>query len=188
MTAGSIGLREELIRIGRSLERLKMIVAAEGNLSANLGGGFFLVTPAGKRKGDLSPEDLLLVNLQGEPMGDQPGRATSEWKMHQEIYSRRPDVFAVCHAHPPCATAFAASRRPLRSDLLPECVLLLGEIALASYSTPGTDEVPCSASVTMPSAPTFVVTMGMPAAMASRILILMPPPVGRGAMKSRLSR
>ena len=121
-----------------------MVVATEGNMSARLGGGFFLVSPAGARKGDLQPEDLLLVDESGQTAEDVEAEATSEWPMHWEIYARRPDVMAVCHAHPPYATAFAVARKSLKSDLMPESVMQFGEIPVASYSTPGTDELAAS--------------------------------------------
>ena len=54
-------------------------------------------------------------------------------------------MIAVCHAHPPRATAFACARRALPAAILPEAVLLLGgEVPLAPYATPGTAEVAAS--------------------------------------------
>jgi L-fuculose-phosphate aldolase len=48
---------------------------------------------------------------------------------------------AVVHAHPPVATGFAAAGRELSVGLLPEVVVGLGSIPLASYGTPGTPEL-----------------------------------------------
>jgi L-fuculose-phosphate aldolase len=50
----------------------------------------------------------------------------------------------VGHAHPPRATAFAASGVPLAECVLPEVVLTLGSVPLAAYATPSTAEVPRS--------------------------------------------
>jgi L-fuculose-phosphate aldolase len=61
--------------------------------------------------------------------------------MHLFFYRSRPDVHAICHAHPPTATGFAAARRPLEAPVLPEVIVGLGKIPLASYGTPGTWEV-----------------------------------------------
>ncbi len=57
------------------------------------------------------------------------------------IYNRRPDVHAVCHAHPPIATAHAAAGIPLNKALLSELVISLGCIPVARYGTPGTPEL-----------------------------------------------
>lgn len=78
--------------------------------------------------------------------GDSPAasapRPSSELAMHLLIYRRRPEIGAVVHAHPPWATAFAASGQALDSCLLSEAVLLLGTVPLVPYATPSTAEVP----------------------------------------------
>ena len=42
------------------------------------------------------------------------------------------------HAHPPVATGFATAGRALDKALLPEVVIQLGAVPLASYGLPGT--------------------------------------------------
>ena len=61
--------------------------------------------------------------------------------MHLLIYRLRADVLAICHAHPPTATGFAAAGRALDQALLPEVVISLGLVPLARYGTPGTTEL-----------------------------------------------
>ncbi len=131
-------LRREMVEIGRLLETKGLIVAAEGNMSVRLGGYCFLVTPAGKCKGELKVQDLLEVDSQGRCSG---GRPTSEWPLHQEIYRLRPDIQAICHAHPPWATAFATAGRDLDGQLLTETAQVLPRVPLAERSLPGTPEV-----------------------------------------------
>jgi L-fuculose-phosphate aldolase len=50
----------------------------------------------------------------------------------------RPDVRSVVHAHPPVATGFATAGRALDKALLPEVIIQLGAVPLASYGLPGT--------------------------------------------------
>jgi L-fuculose-phosphate aldolase len=69
------------------------------------------------------------------------GLPSSETPMHLLYYRLRPDVQAVCHAHPPTATGFAAAGRALEEAVLPEVVVGLGKIPLAPYGTPGTWEL-----------------------------------------------
>jgi L-fuculose-phosphate aldolase len=61
--------------------------------------------------------------------------------MHLLIYRLRPDVYAICHAHPPIATGFAAAGVPLDKAILSEAVSSLGCVPLAPYGTPGTTEL-----------------------------------------------
>jgi len=137
------GAREAVVRAGRRLADRGLIVAAEGNLSVRLGGDLFLTTPAGREKGGLGHGDLVVVDLAGRSRGGRL-RPSSEWLLHREIYLRRPDVGAVCHAHPPHALAFACARRSLPA-LMPEAVMVLdGEVPVAPYAAPGTAAVAAS--------------------------------------------
>lgn len=61
--------------------------------------------------------------------------------MHLAFYRLRPDVRAVCHAHPPTTTAFAIASLGLNAPVLPEVLSDIGEIPLARYATPGTNEM-----------------------------------------------
>ena len=61
--------------------------------------------------------------------------------MHLLIYSLRPDVNAVCHAHPVTATGYAAAGMPLDKPILCELIIGLGSIPVARYATPGTSEL-----------------------------------------------
>jgi L-fuculose-phosphate aldolase len=131
-------LRREMVEIGQMLETKGLIVAAEGNMSVRLGGHGFLITPAGRCKGELKVQELLEVDSHGKcPVG----RPTSEWPLHEAIYGLRPDILAVCHAHPPWATAFATAGRDLDGQLLTETAQLLPRVPLAPRSLPGTAEV-----------------------------------------------
>lgn len=118
-----------------------LIVAGEGNLSVRLTGHCFLVTPSGLNKGGLRSQDVLETGLSGH---SPQGRVTSEWPLHREIYQLRADIGAICHAHPPWATAFAVAGRDLDGGLLTETAGLLPRVPLATRAQPGTDEVPQS--------------------------------------------
>ena len=61
--------------------------------------------------------------------------------MHLLIYQERPDVNAVCHAHPPHGTAFAVAGLAIDQPILSEVILTLGCVPLTSYGTPSTNEV-----------------------------------------------
>ena len=142
--------RSAIVEAGRRLARRNLIVAAEGNLSVRLGGDLFLTTPAGCEKDHLDEADLVVVDLDGRPQGNGR-RPSSEWGLHREIYLQRPDLAAICHAHPPYALAFAVARRRIPTTLMPEAVVVLGEdVPVAPYATPGSDEVAASIREVIP--------------------------------------
>jgi len=133
---------DEIVRVGRLLYERRYVVAAEGNLSVRLASGRFLITPAGACNGRLDAAGLVELDPSGPPVAGEGPAPSSEWRVHAEIYARRPDVAAVCHAHPACATAFACARRELPTALLPEALLILGdEVPLVPYAAPGSDEL-----------------------------------------------
>lgn len=132
--------RREVCRVGRWMYARGYVVASEGNLSVRLDEDRILVTPSGACKGRLKSDDLLVTDLGGEVVCGA-GCPSSELLMHLLYYRSRPDVDAICHAHPPTATGFAAARRALEEPVLPEVIVDLGKIPLAAYGTPGTWEV-----------------------------------------------
>ncbi len=109
----------------------------DGNVSIRLDDDRILCTPTAVSKGFVEPEDLIICDLNGCKInGKREG--TSEIAMHLTIYSLRPDVRSVVHAHPPVATGFASAGRALDKAMLPEVVIQLGAVPLASYGLPGT--------------------------------------------------
>jgi len=152
MTSSSkteLRLRREICAAGGVLRELGFIPAAAGNLSVRLANGRILATPSGAAKGRMAPGDLVTLRLDGTPArsarGSAAGRApSSEIRMHLRIYALRPDVRAICHAHPPTATGFATAGRALDSAALCEAALLLGAVPVAPYAEPGTEELPDS--------------------------------------------
>ncbi len=88
----------------------------------------------------MAPDDMVITDLEGAKLSGWRN-PSSELAMHLLIYRRRPDVNAVCHAHPPVATGYASAGIPLNRAILAELVLSLGCIPVARYGTPGTPEL-----------------------------------------------
>src|SRR5688500_995739 len=102
--------------------------------------GNILCTATMTNKGLIKPEDLVVIDASGKKIRGER-KPSSEMEMHLLIYDMRQDVHAVVHAHPPCATAYAAAGIPLNKALISEVVLGLGCIPLTEYGTPGTSEL-----------------------------------------------
>ena len=135
-------LRADIVEIGRRLWVRGYTASNDGNISARLDGGRLLMTPASVCKGFMTPEMLVVTDLEGRVLSAAPGRKpSSEMLMHLVAYRHRPDVGAVVHAHPPTATGFAVAGIALDRAVLAEVVTTLGSIPLADYGTPSTQEL-----------------------------------------------
>lgn len=138
-------LRRLICDIGRNLFNKDFIAANDGNISARLSATEVITSPTGVSKGYLQPHMLVKVNLQGEILDAAEGyRPSTEVKMHLKIYNELPEMGGVVHAHPPYATAFAIKGEALDKMMMPESVIAMGDIPLAVYGTPSTDEIPDS--------------------------------------------
>jgi L-fuculose-phosphate aldolase len=140
MTKSEDEHRREICTAGRWIHGRAFVASTDGNISIRLDSRRVLTSPTGISKGLMSPDDLVITDLKGQKLAGRR-EASSELAMHLLIYARRPDVHAVCHAHPPIATAHAAAGIPLNKALLSELVISLGCIPVARYGTPGTPEL-----------------------------------------------
>lgn len=127
-----------ICEMGRRMYEKGFVAANDGNISCRLGRGRFLCTPTGMSKGFLKPADIATVDDSGRQIAGRRPR-TSEVLLHLAIYHELAEINAVCHAHPPHATAFAVAGVPLPSCILPEVEIFLGQVPLAEYETPGSE-------------------------------------------------
>ena len=131
--------RELIVEIGRLMYERSYVVSSDGNVSIRLDETRVLATPTMTSKGRMTVDSLAVTDLDGNPLNDK--RASSELAMHTLIYKMRPDVKAVCHAHPPHGTAFAVAGLAIDKPILSEVILTLGCVPLTRYGTPSTDEL-----------------------------------------------
>lgn len=138
-------LRQQICQIGRLMHQKGFIDGTAGNITARLSKNRILATPSGLAKGFMQPEQLLIVDLEGNRV-DEPTdanrhlRPTSESFMHLECYRKRDDVNGVVHAHPPTAVALTLIGYDFQQCIIPEMVVILGLVPTAPYSTPASVE------------------------------------------------
>ena len=149
MSASEASLRADIVEIGRRLYARGYVASNDGNISARLEASRVLMTPAGVSKGFMTPDMMVVTDLEGRVVargaGGEAGRGPStEMQMHLAAYHERPDVHAVVHAHPPLATGFAVAGIALDRAVLAEVVTTLGSIPIAAYGTPSTPELPAA--------------------------------------------
>ena len=134
-------LRREIVDRSLMAFRAGLFSGTSGNMSCFLRDrGLMLITPTSVRYEIMTPEQLVLMTLDGTVVeGDL--RPSSEWRMHAAVYEGCPEVSAVFHTHSPYATAFAATRQTIPAVLIEAHAFLGGDIRCARYATPGTKEV-----------------------------------------------
>lgn len=132
-------LKAAILRAGGKLWKREYVDGNGGNLSVRVGGDYAICTPTLCSKGDLTIEDLSLVDLDDHQICGSRER-TSEILLHLEIYKAQPAAQAVIHCHPPYATAYALAGVAPPDNLLPEKEVFVGPVAIVPYETPGTME------------------------------------------------
>ena len=89
----------------RRLAREGLVIGTAGNVSARAGESEVAVSPTGATLGELTPQEVTVVDLQGGVIaGDL--EPTSELDLHLGVYERY-GAGAVVHTHAPMATALS---------------------------------------------------------------------------------
>jgi L-fuculose-phosphate aldolase len=132
-------IKDEIVRVGYKLWQRQYADGNGGNISYRLTEEAVICTPTLVSKADLRPEDLVLVDLEGNRLAGITAR-TSEILLHLAIYRAVPQAKAIVHCHPPHATAYAITGRVPPTGILPEFEVFVGRVAIAPYETPGTQE------------------------------------------------
>ncbi len=133
--------RADIVEVGRRLWERGYVASNDGNISVRLDGHRLMTTPKSVSKGFMTADMMVITDLDGRKIAGERD-ASSELKMHLEVYRNRPDARAVVHAHPPTATGFAVAGIPLDRAVLAEVITTLGSIPIAEYATPSTQELP----------------------------------------------
>ena len=132
-------LKEQLCDIGRRLWQRAYVDGNGGNLAIRVGEDIALCTPTLVSKCFMKPDDMCLVDFEGNQLCGAKKR-TSEILMHLQIMKRQPKAVATCHCHPPYSTGFAVAGLVPPTCMIPEYEVF-ASVAVAPYRTPGTPEM-----------------------------------------------
>ncbi|MGA7670333.1 MAG: class II aldolase/adducin family protein [Nitrolancea sp.] len=106
---------KRIIEAGRRLVQGGVLSRSQhGNISVRLSDGNHFVLTGGGTLDNLAPEDLAVLDLEGNLVDGQIGPASNEIiHMHAAVYKKRPDLNSVIHTHSPHITAFALASKPI---------------------------------------------------------------------------
>ena len=134
-------LRDELVRVGRSLHARGYVHGTTGNLSARLDDGY-LITATDACLGDLDAASLVKVDAAGEALtaGERPSKTLA---LHLRIYAAEPEAQCIVHTHSShlvrasLALPFGESRDDFLPPITPYFVMKVGHVPLLAYHRPG---------------------------------------------------
>ncbi len=134
-------LKEQICDIGRRLWQREYVDGNGGNIAIRVGEDIALCTPTLVSKGFMKPDDMCLVDLEGNQLCSGNGKKrTSEILMHLQIMKKQPRAVATVHCHPPYSTGFAVAGVEPPTCMIPEYEVF-SSVAIAPYRTPGTPEM-----------------------------------------------
>ena len=136
-------LREELCELHRRLVSSGLVAWTSGNVSARVPGTeLMLIKPSGVEYQDLTPESMVLCDLDGRPAADGNGLSpSSDTAAHAYVYRHMPGVAGVVHTHSAYATAWAARGEPVPCVLTAIADEFGGEIPVGPFALIGGDDI-----------------------------------------------
>lgn len=134
-------LREDLVGLHRELIRWGLVVWTAGNVSARVPGeDLFVIKPSGVSYDDLTPESMVLCDLDGKLVEGELS-PSSDTAAHAYVYRAMPEVGGVVHTHSTYATAWAARGEPVPCVLTAMADEFGAEIPVGPFALIGSDDI-----------------------------------------------
>jgi ribulose-5-phosphate 4-epimerase/fuculose-1-phosphate aldolase len=134
-------VRHAIADAGRLLTELGLSRGSAGNISMREGDSV-VMSPTGAALGDLDPESLSVLTVDGAHVGGP--KPSKEYPLHRALYRRDPDVRAVVHLHSRSAAALSCvppwSERSALPPITPYFIMRVGQTPLIPYAPPGDPE------------------------------------------------
>ncbi len=106
-------LKEAVCKANIDLEKEGLVRLTWGNVSGiDRESGLMAIKPSGVSYADLTPSDIVLVDLEGNKV-EGSLRPSSDTKTHLELYKAWPAIGGITHTHSTYATTFCQAGREL---------------------------------------------------------------------------
>lgn len=125
-----------VIKAGHELLKAGLIVRTWGNISCRIDDKTFVITPSGKAYDTLTPDDIVLVNIE-DLSYDGDVKPSSEKGIHASCYQLRPDVNFVIHTHQKNASVVSTLGLDINNITGDYAELIGTDIPCATYGLPG---------------------------------------------------
>ncbi|WP_010166739.1 L-ribulose-5-phosphate 4-epimerase [Candidatus Epulonipiscium viviparus] len=104
-------LKEEVYQANMDLPKYGLVTFTWGNVSGiDRASGYFVIKPSGVAYDDLTPADMVVVDLDGNTV-EGKYNPSSDTLTHVELYKRYPEIGGIVHTHSRMAVAWAAAGR-----------------------------------------------------------------------------
>lgn len=131
--------KQELLDVTLKMISNDLVIGSSGNASLRIG-EHVIITPSSVHYDTMTVDDIVVVDLE-ERVIEGHRTPSVESPTHLLIYKNRPDAKAIVHSHSVYATAIALLDRPLPSIIDEVVPKFGGDIKLAKYGMPGTDDL-----------------------------------------------
>jgi L-fuculose-phosphate aldolase len=133
-------VKAAVLAAAKELHRSGLVSGTAGNVSGRVDEGRVVLTPSSVGYVGMTPEDLVVVDLDGEVLEGHRS-PTSEKALHLECYRRYPEVGGVVHCHAKHSSMFAVAHRPIPAGIDEFVIYIGGDVPCADYRQSGTGEL-----------------------------------------------
>ncbi|WP_347756039.1 L-ribulose-5-phosphate 4-epimerase [Agrococcus sp. ProA11] len=137
--------REQVAALHAELVRAGLVVWTGGNVSGRVPGQeLFVIKPSGVSYDELTPESMIVCDLDGQPIPGSEGSErspSSDTAAHAYVYRHMPHVGGVVHTHSTYATAWAARAEPIPCVITAMADEFGGEIPVGPFAIIGDDSI-----------------------------------------------
>jgi L-ribulose-5-phosphate 4-epimerase len=129
-------LKKAVYEANMELPKRGLITYTWGNVSGiDRESGYFVIKPSGVDYDKLSPEDMVVMDLEGNKIEGQY-KPSSDTPTHIELYKKYPEIGGIVHTHSPYATSWAQAGRSLPLYGTTHADYFYGSIPCARSLTP----------------------------------------------------
>jgi L-fuculose-phosphate aldolase len=132
--------KEQVLWAAKEMLRSNLVEGTAGNLGARLPDGNAVLTPSSLDYTDMTLDDLVVCDLDGNVLEGDRG-PTTEKALHLGALRMHDDINATMHCHAKYATMFALTRQSIPAVIEEFVVFVGGDVECADYKTTGTDEL-----------------------------------------------